>query len=74
MALGSRLMSKKVISFRLSEKDLGALDQACKSYKMNRSDILSAAIGVFLRDYVPDRGSYAQRAPWRLDILDEKKK
>lgn len=63
-------MSKKVISFRLSDDDLAALDQAAKRFKMNRSEVLSAAIRAFQQDYVNQGRSFVERTPWWLEDLE----
>ncbi len=62
-------MSKKVISFRLSVEELAKLDQATETFDMNRSEVVVAAIGVLLREYVHEKGELIRRTPWILDPL-----
>ncbi|ASP96718.1 ribbon-helix-helix protein, CopG family [Sinorhizobium meliloti] len=62
-------MSRKVISFRLSDEELAKLDEACRRLAMNRSEAVVTAISVLLRDYVHEGGTLIQRRPWLLDPL-----
>lgn len=62
-------MSKKVISFRLSEEELEKLDEACKRLNQNRSETVVSAIDILLRDYVTEGGTLMKRTPWMLDSL-----
>jgi hypothetical protein len=66
-----RAMTKKVISFRLSDNDLLALDEACQRFRWNRSQVVSAGIGVLLREYVHKDGTLLRRAPWLMTSLTE---
>jgi hypothetical protein len=64
-------MTKQVISFRMSEGELGKLDEACKRLNLNRSQTVVAALDVLLRDYISEGGTLIQRKPWLLDPLKE---
>lgn len=57
-------MNKKVVSFRLSDDELKALDEACRRLKMNRSQVVAAGISVLLREYLDEGGTLLRRAPW----------
>lgn len=57
-------MSKKVISFRLSDEELAALDEACRRFGMNRSQTVSAGIAVLLSEYLKQDATLLRRAPW----------
>lgn len=67
-------MSKKVISFRLSNQELAKLDEACRRLNQNRSETVISAIEVLLRDYVHEEGTLIQRRPWLLDSLIDTEK
>ncbi|WP_429819547.1 ribbon-helix-helix domain-containing protein [Ensifer sp. B1-9] len=60
-------MSKKVISFRLSDEELAKLDEACRRLSQNRSETVVSAIEVLLRDYVHEGGTLIQRTPWLFE-------
>lgn len=62
-------MAKRVISFRLSDAELAALDEACQRFHMNRSEILVAAIQTLMRDYTHDKGTLLRRAEWFITTL-----
>ncbi len=57
-------MTKRVISFRLSDRELQALNLACKRLGMNRSEAVSAGISVLLAEYAKDGERLIRRAPW----------
>lgn len=57
-------MSKKVVTFRLSDEELLALDEVCQRLSMNRSQVVSAGIHALLREYTTKDGSLLRRAPW----------
>ncbi len=57
-------MSKKVVSFRLSDPELRALDEACERFRMNRSQAVSAGISVLLSEYLKEGERLVRRAPW----------
>jgi predicted transcriptional regulator len=59
-------MSKKVVSFRLSDDELHALDEVCGRLRMSRSDVVSAAIAVITKEYFLKEGTIRRRAPWFL--------
>lgn len=63
-------MSKQVISFRLSEADLQALDLACQRFGENRSQVVNRAIRSLLEEYVDD-GKTVTRRPYWLTSLEE---
>jgi metal-responsive CopG/Arc/MetJ family transcriptional regulator len=65
-------MSKQVISFRLSESELKALDSACERFSENRSQVISRAIRSLLEEYVED-GNKITRRPYWLVSLDKGK-
>lgn len=69
------LMSKNVVSFRLSVEELRILDEACRRFGINRSQAVSAGIKGLLGAHIDkDNGSIIeadggsktlpQRAPW----------
>jgi hypothetical protein len=62
-------MSKKVVSFRLSDQELLALDEACRRLGMNRSQVVSAGVTVLLKEYVHEDGTLLRRVPWILTPL-----
>jgi Ribbon-helix-helix protein, copG family len=64
-------MSKKVVSFRLSDKELAALDEACKRFGISRSQTVSAGISVLLAEYLKEDGTLLRRAPWFKTSLSE---
>jgi hypothetical protein len=57
-------MRKKVISFRLSDDEVAALDEACQRFGMNRSQTVSAGIAVLLAEYLKEKDTLLRRAPW----------
>jgi hypothetical protein len=59
-------MSKRVISFRLSEREIRALDEACVRLSKSRSQVVSAGIAVLLNEYIEKDGTLLRRAPWFL--------
>ncbi len=65
-------MSKQVISFRLSDADLEALDLACQRFGESRSQVVARAIRSLLEEYVED-GKKLTRRPYWLTSLDEGK-
>jgi metal-responsive CopG/Arc/MetJ family transcriptional regulator len=65
-------MSKRVISFRLSETELKALDVACQRFSESRSQIVSRAIRSLMEEYVEDGKTVTRRPYWLVD-LDEGK-
>ena len=65
------VMSKRVISFRLSDEELQALDAVCKRFRMNRSQAVNAGIAVLLREYVDKDGSFLRRVPWLITTIGE---
>lgn len=65
-------MSKQVISFRLSDVDLAALDLACERFSENRSQVVARAIRALLEEYVED-GKTVTRRPYWLASLDDGK-
>jgi metal-responsive CopG/Arc/MetJ family transcriptional regulator len=65
-------MSKRVVSFRLSNADLEALDIACQRFGENRSQVVGRAIRSLLEEYVED-GKKLTRRPYWLTSLDEGK-
>lgn len=64
-------MSKKVISFRLSERQLDTLDEACKRFNCSRSDAIFMALEMLSREYVLEEGELVKRTPWLLSPLKE---
>jgi hypothetical protein len=64
-------MSKKVISFRLSESELQVLDLACHRFSESRSQVISRAIKSLLNEYVEQEGKQIRRPYW-LPNLDGK--
>jgi metal-responsive CopG/Arc/MetJ family transcriptional regulator len=65
-------MSKRVISFRLSESELAALDLACQRFSESRSQVISRAIRSLMEEYVDDGKTITRRPYWLAD-LDEGK-
>jgi metal-responsive CopG/Arc/MetJ family transcriptional regulator len=65
-------MGKQVISFRLSDADLAALDLACQRFGENRSQVVARAIRSLVEEYVED-GKTVTRRPYWLASLDEGK-
>ena len=61
-------MSKRVISIRLSDKQLVLLDEACTRFRMNRSETINAAIGLLDR-YYSEGGSLTERYDFDLEPL-----
>jgi hypothetical protein len=59
-------MSKQVVSFRLSDKELNSLSEACSRLGMNRTQVINAGVAVLLAEYVHDGGTLLRRAPWFL--------
>lgn len=66
-------MSKKVISFRMSDRELDTLDEACRRYGISRSQAVLRGVELLLGAHhhndgqllSPDTGqSLTQRAPW----------
>lgn len=57
-------MSKQVISFRMSQEELAALDEVCRRLDLNRSEAVSAGVSVLLAEYVNKDGTLLRRAPW----------
>ena len=57
-------MTKRVVSFRLSDEDLRALDMACERFGMNRSEVVSRGVSVLLSEYLKDDERLVRRAPW----------
>lgn len=57
-------MSKKVISFRLSEDELAKLDLASQRFGKSRSETVALAIKMLARDYVNENGTIRQRVEW----------
>lgn len=66
-------MSKKVISFRLSEQDIANLEEVCRRFHWNRSTVLSEAITVLMRDYTHEGGKLTKRTPWFDDGVKNEK-
>lgn len=64
-------MSKKVISFRLSDREIETLDEACRRFNRNRSEIVNLAIEMLGREYVLENGELVKRTPWLLSPLKE---
>ena len=64
-------MSKKVISFRLSEEDIANLDEVSRRLDRNRSDVLSEAIALLMRDYTHEGGKLTKRTPWLTTLEDD---
>ncbi|WP_415454871.1 ribbon-helix-helix domain-containing protein [Azorhizobium caulinodans] len=65
-------MTKKVISFRLSDADIADLDELCVRLKYNRSEVISEAIALLMRDYTHDGGRLVKRTPWLASMEDGK--
>jgi len=61
-------MSKKVISFRLSESELQLLDLACHRFSENRSQVISKAISSLLTEYVDQNGKLVRRPYWLTNL------
>ena len=64
-------MNKKVISFRLSEGELRALDRACVRLGMTRTEAISAGISVLLSEYLKEGERLVRRAPWLVTSLED---
>jgi hypothetical protein len=64
-------MSKKIISFRLSESELQVLDLACHRFSESRSRVIGRAIKSLLNEYVEQEGKLIRRPYW-LPNLDGK--
>jgi len=61
-------MSKQVISFRLSEAELQALDLACARFGESRSQVVARAIRSLVEEYVEDGKTVTRRPYWLADI------
>jgi metal-responsive CopG/Arc/MetJ family transcriptional regulator len=61
-------MSKKVISFRLSESELQLLDLACHRFSETRSEVISRAIKSLLSEYVDQQGKLIRRPYWLANL------
>lgn len=57
-------MGKQVVSFRMSQEELAALDEVCRRLGLNRSEAVSAGVSVLLAEYVNKDGTLLRRAPW----------
>jgi Ribbon-helix-helix protein, copG family len=62
-------MSKQVVSFRMSQEELAALDEVCRRLGLNRSEAVSAGVSVLLAEYVNKDGTLLRRAPWFMTGL-----
>jgi metal-responsive CopG/Arc/MetJ family transcriptional regulator len=61
-------MSKKVISFRLSESELQLLDLACHRFSESRSEVISRAVKSLLSEYVDQQGKQIRRPYWLANL------
>jgi metal-responsive CopG/Arc/MetJ family transcriptional regulator len=64
-------MSKKVISFRLSDKELQILDLACHRFSESRSQVIGRAIKSLLSEYVDHRGKQIRQPYWLPNLNGE---
>ena len=76
-------MSKKVVSFRLSDSDILKLDEACRKFGKNRSEVIVSGIQVLLGGRIDEDGTLlkpddgqplTKRAPWFKTSIPERKR
>jgi metal-responsive CopG/Arc/MetJ family transcriptional regulator len=62
-------MSKQVVSFRFSNDELHTLDDACKRFGMNRTEVVNVAVRALIAEYIHQEGTLIKRTPWLLSSL-----